>query len=379
LYSEIGTVAELNYDLVIARRYTKKSFDIKRQDDEQNIELAQDYMNLATIDYEEGNRESAVENCQKGLALFGPKNINTHFLSLTGHLACAYEALGEYAKAEEKSEIYSNLVRRVYGNMHPKIAAYLNNLAMIYDNSGKSIDALATFKECLKNISQLYSKGHSYFSYVLINITVCSSYMGELQDAFQSASESIQLLIERKNNDPYVFAWMLTFAEICTALGRYDQAKANLRGYLNSYSQMKEFKGKVFMQKCWINWDHYVHKRKDKELALARYRTRMAYLNKNPQAHPVKAYYLQKFAIIEILSKRYKKGFSFLKEAHKVIEKNRSFFTPFEIELHEFFQANDCNTNHDHRKKLMEFCEEYHRKYSLSKDSHLVMRVYDYQ
>lgn len=361
LYSDMGSAAVLNYDFALARKYIDKSFKLKLQNENPTIELARNYCNLATMEYDEGNREKAVKNCEEGLKLFESEKANLQFFSLKNRLGLSLEALGRYNQAYD---IFQDLYRElcpVYGKTHTGISAVLSNIAMVLDNTGNSKDALSYNQKSLEIDDELFFKGNQKFAYSLINMAVCYAYVGELEEALGCASESVQIIEDSKNHDPYVFVWMITMAEICIGLKEYESAKNYLQRYLDSYDQMSTSQDKLFLQKCFINWDHYVHKRKGIELALEKYKKRLACLAQNPQGHPVEASIHQRFAIIKILNGNYKDGLDDLEKAHKIIEKNPLFFSDPEIDLHKFFKSKN-GLEEALEKDLKAFCEEYYQK-----------------
>ena len=370
LYSEMSEAAVFNYDLELARAYIDKSFKIKLQNRSPTIELAQDYRNLACIEYFEGNREKAVENCHKGLKLFEPTNINTRFLDLKNILGISLEALGRYDQAYEIFQDLHKRLCQVYGETHSKVTIVLSNIAKIFDNTGRSKDALSYQFKSLKINHELFltNKRNQLSAYTLIDMTVCYAYLGELEQALRCARESVQIVKDLKNNDPYVFVWMIAIAEICGALKEYEGANEYLQRYLDSYSQMPNSQEKIFLQKCFIIWDYCVHKRKGPDLAYKKFKNRLKYLAQNPQTHPVEAIVHQRFGIIEIMKGEYKAALHFLRKAHEILDQNQiekypSFFSVPGIDLHIFFKSK-TNLEEASEKDLKAFCEEYYEKCS---------------
>jgi Flp pilus assembly protein TadD len=101
------------------------------------------------------------------------------YASSLNDLACLYQALGDYARAEPLLREARHIRKQALGAAHPRYATSLNNLAMLYQTMGDYVRAESLCLEARDIYKQALGAGHPDYAGSLNNLASLYEAMGD--------------------------------------------------------------------------------------------------------------------------------------------------------------------------------------------------------
>ncbi len=145
--------------------------------------------------------------------------------SLTG-LAAVLQALGDYDRARQLHEQALAIRRKLYGEEHPDVATSLNNLAAVLQALGDYDRARELFEQALAIWRQVYGEEHPSVATSLNNLALVLEALGDYHRAREMHEQALSIRRQVYGEEhPSVATSLNNLAEVLRALGDYDRAR----------------------------------------------------------------------------------------------------------------------------------------------------------
>jgi tetratricopeptide (TPR) repeat protein len=145
-----------------------------------------------------------------------------------------YNALGQYAKAEEMHRSALALRQALWGNMNINVADSLDSLAWALLNQGKTVEAEPLFQEALTIRTNLLGHEHVLVAASFYNLGELRYWQGSSEEAEHLFRQSLDMRRKLLGNENVAVAESLSgLSSVLLDLGRPDQAEAAAREALD--------------------------------------------------------------------------------------------------------------------------------------------------
>jgi tetratricopeptide (TPR) repeat protein/predicted MPP superfamily phosphohydrolase len=192
-------------------------------------------LNLSAYHYEQGNFVEAENACRDAISVFDMSLDTTHIFHMhaANSLALILLEKGDFAESE-RLLVRSIEIYRSFGHDNScEIANVYDNLASLYERTGRYSEALDWVKKSLSISTTLFGKGHVHVAHDLLILARVSKSAGSLADARQYAQEALDCFhsAEGKETDLHLNVTYL-LAAIEDELSNTDQALLHMRNFL---------------------------------------------------------------------------------------------------------------------------------------------------
>jgi tetratricopeptide (TPR) repeat protein len=198
---------------------------------------------LGWIYHDIGEHEKAIEYYKEALGIvkevYGEKHPNV--AATLNNLGLAWDALGEHKKAIGYYEEALAIDEKIYGRRHPNVATRVNNLGLAWYALGKYKKAIGYYEEALGIVKEVYGEKHPNVASTLNNLGGAWRALGEYKKAIEYYEEA--LAIDEKiygRRHPNVATDLNNLGLAWDALGEYKKA---IGYYEKAYSILNEFFG----------------------------------------------------------------------------------------------------------------------------------------
>jgi eukaryotic-like serine/threonine-protein kinase len=157
--------------------------------------------------------------------------------AITGEIATTLDDIarmrshaGDAERAERLQREALAMRRRLYGNVHPRVAQSLNNLSVVYGNTGRYAAAESLQREALSIIRQTKGNDHAMTAAVLSTLASLLDFQGKVEAADSMYRAAIAL--RRKTlgaEHPDYASTLFNYAGFLYDRGRYADALAASR------------------------------------------------------------------------------------------------------------------------------------------------------
>lgn len=149
--------------------------------------------------------EDAVE---LGRQIFSPKE-NGRLAAFLLNLAVVYNRLGEFRKALQMYQETLQLVREAYGPRDQRVARVLNTLSTCYYSLGKYHESVDALLEALSIHEEIHGDYHPNVAQTLYVLGFTYRAKGDLQKSLQMLSRSLQIMQQYYGDEHYQVAEVL--------------------------------------------------------------------------------------------------------------------------------------------------------------------------
>ncbi len=134
---------------------------------------------------------------------------------------------GAYGDAEQAFQAALDINTRVFGPVHERVAANLNNLALAYHDQGRLVEAEAAYRRTLALDQRLNGDDHALTVITKNNLTLLLYDEGKYDEAESLARDA--LAWQRGQTEPFTISQAVSLRQmgmILQAKGHYDEAEA---------------------------------------------------------------------------------------------------------------------------------------------------------
>jgi tetratricopeptide (TPR) repeat protein len=133
--------------------------------------------------------------------------------------------MGQYEQALPLSQQALEIIGKILGTDHPDYAAFLNNLAVLYELMGQYEQALPLHQQALKIIGKILGTDHPNYAESLYNLAVLYRSMGQYEQALPLSQQSLEIIGKILGTDHPDYATCLNnLALLYQSMGQYEQA-----------------------------------------------------------------------------------------------------------------------------------------------------------
>jgi tetratricopeptide (TPR) repeat protein len=133
--------------------------------------------------------------------------------------------MGQYKQALPLSQQALEIRGKILGTDHPDYAAFLNNLAVLYESMGQYEQALPLHQQALKIIGKILGNDHPNYAESLYNLAVLYRSMGQYEQALPLSQQALEILGKSLGTDHPDYAHSLNnLAILYQSMGQYKQA-----------------------------------------------------------------------------------------------------------------------------------------------------------
>jgi CHAT domain-containing protein len=165
------------------------------------------------------------------------------------NLAELYQTTGRYAEAEPLYKRSLEIRERVFGKNHPDVATSLNNLAFIYQDTGRYAEAEPLYMRSLEIHEKTLGKEHPDVAAVLNNLAMLYQNTDRHHESHEMRNRGIK--IEEKKRET-IFVLLSERQK----LNYMEQNKFVIRGFINHTARYMQTNDRSVMDTfdAWIRW-----------------------------------------------------------------------------------------------------------------------------
>lgn len=178
-YNDIAVSYRRENNLKESLIYHRKALKLRRKlFGDKHPDLAESYMNIATV-YYENNTKRAIKLYNIALSLLDTASAENIELLVKKYniydgLGMCFLLVGEYVESQKFIEYSLRIQRKIYNSeTHPDIISSMKNLGAVLSHQHKHSDAKVIFKKVLELQTSIYKNDHPF---VLDTVQILNKY-----------------------------------------------------------------------------------------------------------------------------------------------------------------------------------------------------------
>jgi tetratricopeptide (TPR) repeat protein len=182
---------------------------------------------LSSSKSDQGSNESAANICEQSLRISEEQLGKNHPDTATSlnNLAILYQDTGRYQEAEPLFLQALKIEEQLREN-HPNTANYLNNLAILYQDTGRYQEAESLFLQALKIRKEQLGETHPDTAANLNNLASLYQDTGRYQEAESLFLQALKIEEQLRETHPNTANYLNNLAILYQDTGRYQEAES---------------------------------------------------------------------------------------------------------------------------------------------------------